>query len=130
MVSLLPSALGVPEIDRLPPEMVSMPVMFSVPPDVHGAAGAIKSPDELPAMVSVPPLSTVMVPPEILLVSSRMSLSAVASPSMLSPLVMAVPGELSCQAAAFDDDGLIVGDGVVGQRQAAGHVERAAWRRW
>ncbi len=68
MVSLLPSALRVPEIDRLPPEMVSMPVMFSVPL-TSTVLPAIKSPDELPAMVSVPPLSTVMVPPEILLVS-------------------------------------------------------------
>ncbi len=58
------------------------------------------SPDELPAMVSVPPLSTVMVPPEILLVSSRMSLAPFFT-SMLSPLVMAVP-ELSVRLPLSD----------------------------
>ena len=45
-------------------------------------------------MVSVPPLSTVMVPPEILLGVVEDSFEAPFFTSMLSPLVMAVP-ELS-----------------------------------
>ena len=51
------------------------------------------SPPPLPTMVSVPLLVDGTVPPEILLVSSRMSLAPFFT-SMLSPLVMAVP-ELS-----------------------------------
>ena len=74
MVLLLPLAISWPLllISMLPPEIVSIPVMFSVPltsslaaVDVVAAAAA--------AMVSVPLLSTVTVPPTILLVSSSVS---------------------------------------------------------
>ncbi len=94
MVSLLPLAISWPPLDTetVPPEIVSAPVIFSVPLTSR-VAPSMPSPVELPAMVSVPPLSTVMVPPTILLVSSSVS-RPLASTVMASLLVTLVP-ELS-----------------------------------
>ena len=62
----------------------------------------------VPAMVRVPPLSTVMVPPEIAVASSSVT-RPVASTVMASLLVMLVP-ELSVSEPEMTLIGLIVGD--------------------